>query len=151
MDYTVKLRHTLDALFGSGVSRLLPDNLRIGISKKNGRIRSVYRGGLLLCTLRIDGSLALSVNFAQDLLKSGPFRQSCLEVDAESEPFVRRGSSVFCGHVVWCGENVHAAAETPVLCGGEVIAVGRAVLSGAAIMSSKRGVAVRVRTYKAFA
>ena len=99
MDHVLKLKHTIDALFGSGVSRYLPKELSITLSRKNRRIRSVYHDGRLLCTLRIDGGLAISPYFAQMLLKSRTFRQSCLEIDDESRPFVQQGRSVFCRHV----------------------------------------------------
>ena len=145
MDHVLKLKHTIDALFGSGVSRYLPKELSITLSRKNRRIRSVYHDGRLLCTLRIDGGLAISPYFAQMLLKSRTFRQSCLEIDDESRPFVQQGKSVFCRHVVWCGRNVSISSETPVLHGDRVVAVGRAVLSRSMIMSMKRGVAVRIR------
>lgn len=146
MEHVTKLRHTIDAIFGRGVSRYLPGDLEITLSRKNGRIRSVYQGSTLLCTLRIDGGLAISTHLAQMLLGSRTFRQSCLEVDDDSRPFIEQGKSVFCGHVVWCGRNVSVSSETPVLHGGRVIAVGRAVLSRDMIMSLKRGVAVRVRS-----
>ena len=145
MDNRLKLCHTIDCLFGRGVSRRLPAGLDFAFSKKNGRIRSVSHDGHLLCTLRIDGGLAITPYFAQILLKSRKFRENCLEIDADSRPFVGEGRSVFCGHVVWCGKNVRIASDTPVLYKDEVVAVGRAVLSAEMITSMKRGVAVKVR------
>ena len=41
MDHSVKLRQTVDALFGTGVSKFLPKDFEIKKSKKTGRIRSV--------------------------------------------------------------------------------------------------------------
>jgi len=145
MDNILKLQHTIDALFGSGSSRHLPKNLDITFSKKNGRIRSVYHNGKLLCTLRIDGGLALSPYFAQMLLKSKKFKENCLEINSDSKPFVEEGRSVFCKHVVWCGKNIMISSDTPVLFKGKVIAVGRAVLPSKMILEQKRGVAVKIR------
>ena len=145
MDPELKLKHTLDALFGRGVSRFLPKDLKITYSKKNGRIRNVYHKDKLLCTLRIDGGLALSPYFAQILMKSKQFKENCLSIDAESKPFVEDGRSVFCQHVTWCGKNIRIAADVPVLFKNKVIAVGRAVLSSKMIESQNRGVAVKVR------
>ena len=145
MDNILKLQHTIDALFGSGSSRHLPKDLDITFSKKNGRIRSVYHNGKLLCTLRIDGGLALSPYFAQMLLKSKKFKENCLEINSDSKPFVEEGRSVFCKHVVWCGKNVMISSDTPVLFKGKVIAVGRAVLPSKMILEQKRGVAVKIR------
>ena len=145
MDSVEKLKHTLDALFGSGTSRYLPKKIEITYSKKNGRIRSVYREGNLLCTLRIDGGLAISPYFAQLLLKNKKFKECCLEVDSDSKPFVEDGKSVFCNHVVWCGKNIQISADVPVLFKSKVIAVGRSVLSSEMIISQNRGVAVKIR------
>lgn len=145
MDPVVKLKHTIDALFGNGVSRYFPKNIEITFSKKNGRIRSVFHDRKLLCTLRIDGGLAISPVFAQMLLKSKIFKENCLEVDKDSKPFVEDGRSVFCNHVVWCGKNILIASEVPVLFKKKVIAVGRAVSSSEMIQSQNRGVAVRIR------
>ena len=145
MDSILKLKYTLDALFGTGVSRHLPKEIRITYSKRTGRIQHVFQNDKLLCTLRIDGGLAITSYFANILLKSKKFRENCLEVDEDSKPFVENGSSVFCKHVVWCGKNILIGADVPVLYKDTVIAVGRAVLSSRMIKSLKRGVAVKVR------
>lgn len=145
MDNRMKLEYTIDALFGKGVSKNLPKNLEFVLSKKNQRIRNVFHDKQLLCTLRIDGGLAITPYFAQILLKSKKFKENCLEVDADSKPFVEEGKSVFCSHVLWCGKSVKIASDTPVLFKNKVIAVGKAVLSAEMISSMKRGVAVKVR------
>ena len=145
VDNYLKLQCTIDALFGKGVSKNLPKKLEFVFSKKNGRIRNVSYEKKLLCTLRIDGGLAITPYFAQILLKSKKFKENCLEVDADSKPFVEEGKSVFCSHVLWCGKNVKIASDTPVLFNNKVIAVGKAVLSAEMISSMKRGVAVKVR------
>ena len=41
MDPVIKLKHTIDALFGVGVSKHLPKNLDLTFSRKTGRIRTV--------------------------------------------------------------------------------------------------------------
>ena len=145
MDNRLKLQYTIDSLFGKGVSRSLPKKLEFVFSKKNGRIRNVYHDNQLLCTLRIDGGLAITPYFAQILLKNKKFKENCLEIDADSKPFVEEGKSVFCSHVLWCGKNIKIASDTPVLFKNKVIAVGKAVLSAEMIPSMKRGVAVKVR------
>ena len=145
MDSVLKIKYTLDTLFGTGVSRHLPKEIRITYSKRTGRIQHVFQNDTLLFTLRIDGGLAITSYFAQVLLKSKKFRENCLEVDEDSKPFVENGSSVFCKHVVWCGKNILIGADVPVLYKDTVIAVGRAVLSSRMIKSLKRGVAVKIR------
>jgi uncharacterized protein with predicted RNA binding PUA domain len=145
VDQTLKLKHTLDALFGNGVSKYLPKNIEIVFSRKTGRIKTVSEKGKLLCTLRIDGGLAISPYFAQILLKSKKFKENCLEVNQDAAPFIQDGKSVFCKHVLWCGKNIQIASDTPVLYKNKVIAVGKAVLSSEMISDFNRGMAVRVR------
>ena len=145
MDSIEKLNHTLDALFGDGVSKYMPKKIEITYSKKNGRIRSVFHDGKLLCTLRIDCGLAISPIFAQILLKSKKFKENCLGIDKDSKPFVEEGRSVFCQHVLWCGKNIKISSDVPVLFKSKVIAVGRSVLSSEMITSQNRGVAVKIR------
>jgi len=145
MDPVVKLRHNIDALFGQGVSKHLPKNIEISFSKRTGRIREVYHNQKLLCTLRIDGGLAITPFFAQILMKSKKFKENCLEVDQESKPFVEDGRSVFCGHIVWCGKSIRIQSEVPILYKNRVIAVGKAILSSKMMKTQTRGVAVKVR------
>jgi uncharacterized protein with predicted RNA binding PUA domain len=123
----------------------LPKNISITYSKKNGRIRSVYQNEKLLCTLRIDGGLAITPFFDLLVLKNKKLKENCLIIDKDSKPFVEDGRSVFCNHVVWCGKNILISSEVPVLFNSKVIAVGRAVLSSEIIQSQERGVAVKIR------
>jgi len=141
----VKIKQTIDALFGAGVSRQLPKGVNITFSKRTGRIKSVLYNGDLLCTLRIDGGLAITPKFAQIMLKSRRFRENCVEITSDARPFVEDGYSVFAKHVTWCGKNVRIAADTPVLYGDMVVAVGRAVLSAEMMGDFDRGVAIKVR------
>ena len=145
MDHFVKLQQSLDALFGSGSSKYLPKDIDIILSRKTGRIRTVSHKGKLLCTLRINGSLAISIDFAQTLLQSKTFRDNCIEINKDAAPFVMEGRSVFCKHVVWCGKNVCVSSDTPILFENKVIAVGKAILSSKMISDFKRGVAIKVR------
>lgn len=145
MDQVLKLKCTLDALFGEGVSKHLPKDIEMTFSRKTGRIRTVTHQGKLLCTLRIDGGLAISPYFAQILLKSKKFKENCLEINQDAAPFVEEGKSVFCKHVVWCGKNIRIASDTPILYKDKVIAVGKAVLSYEMISDFNRGMAIRVR------
>ena len=144
IDPLVKINNTIRALYGPGVARYLPKELRFEYSK-TGRIRGVYQGTTLLCTARPDGGLALAIPLAQMLLKSKRFRESCVVVGADAAPFVEEGRSVFARHIVWCGKNVAVSADTPVIFEDRVIAVGRAVLSADMMIGCKRGVGVRVR------
>ena len=145
MEHFVKLQYSLDALFGTGSSKYLPKDIDIIFSRKTGRIRTVSHKGKLLFTLRINGSLAISIDFAQTLLQSKTFRENCIEINKDAAPFVMEGRSVFCKHVVWCGKNVRVSSDTPILFENKVIAVGKAILSSEMISDFKRGVAIKVR------
>lgn len=145
VEQVLKLKYTIDALFGTGVSKSLPKNIEMTFSRKTGRIRTVTHQGKLLCTLRIDGGLAISPYFAQILLKSKKFKENCLEINQDAAPFVQEGKSVFCKHVIWCGKNIRIASDTPILYKDKVIAVGKAVLSSEMISNFDRGVAIKVR------
>jgi len=145
MDHDMKLKKTIDALFGSGVSKFLPKNFEIKLSKKTGRIRSVYDKENLLLTPRSDGGLAITIHCAKLFLKSKKFQENCLHIDKESNEFVKDGKSVFCGHVISCGKNIKIGSDVPVLYKNQVIGVGKSVLSSKMIMSQNRGVAVKIR------
>ena len=145
MEHFVKLQQSLDALFGTGSSKYLPKDIDIILSRKTGRIRTVSHKGKLLCTLRINGSLAISIDFAQTLLQNKIFRENCIEINSDAAPFVMEGKSVFCKHVLWCGKNIHVGSDTPILFKNQVIAVGKAILSSKMISDFNRGAAIKVR------
>lgn len=145
MDSVLKIKHTMDALFGIGVSKYLPKDIQFTYSKRTGRIQHVYQNDFLLCTLRTDGGLAITPYFAQILMKSKKFRENCVEVDDDSKPFIEDGNSVFSKHVTWCGKNILIGSDVPVLHKNNVIAVGKAILSSKMIKSLKKGVAVKIR------
>ena len=145
MDKMQKLKHTIDVLFGHGISKALPKDIEIIISKKTGRIRNVNHNGSLLFTPRTDGGLAITRYCAKLFLKNKKFRENCLEIDAESKPFVEQGRSVFCQHIVSCGKNVRIGSDVPVLYKNQVVGVGKAVLSTMMILNQQRGVAVKIR------
>ena len=145
MDSVLKIKHTLDALFGIGISKYLPKDIQFSYSKRTGRIQHVYQNEFRLCTLRTDGGLAITPYFAKILMKSKKFRENCVEVDDDSKPFIENGNSVFSKHVIWCGKNILIGSDVPVLHRNNVIAVGKAMLSSKMMKSLKKGVAVKIR------
>ena len=145
MDNVLKLKHTIDTLFGYGISKNLPKDIEIKISKKTGRIRNVSHNGNLLFTPRVDGGLAITRYCAELFLENKKFRENCLEIDAESKPFVEEGRAVFCQHVISCGKNVRIGSDVPVLYKNKVVGVGKAVLSAMMIFNQQRGVAIKIR------
>jgi len=142
-----KLVMLVDYLLGPRVSAALPRRgLRYEYSRRTKRLRRVYVAEQLFCTIRPDGSPALTLFGASVLARRPAFRPNCVVVQKGVEPFVAAGRSVFCKHVIACGDRIRPAAEVAVLdTHGHVIAVGRAVLSAKMIRVFKVGVAVKVR------
>ena len=145
MDKFEKISHTVDALYGIGISKKIPKDVDFRFSKKTGRIRAVYHNGLLLFTPRTDGGIAMSIYCATLFSKNKKFQDYCIEVDAESKPFVEKGLSVFCQHIKKCGSKIEIGSDVPIFFKNEIIAVGKSVLSSEMMKTQSRGVAIKVR------
>lgn len=150
IDPKEKVRQHVDAVFGSGVSEVLPmENVQFEFSRRTGRIKNFSIGGSLAATLRTDGGLALTISGAQYLLdNSKGFRENCIAPVQEAVPFVSEGRSLFCRHVEWCGSNVRTGSDVAVIDdnnSSKVIAVGAALLTSKLMKQYSRGVAVRIR------
>jgi len=146
MDPFEKISHAVDTLFGTGVSKNIPKDIDFKMSKKTGRIRAVYHNGLLLFTPRTDGGIAMSIYCAELFSKNKKFiNDYCIEVDADSKPFVEQGKSVFCQHVKRCGSKIEIGSDVPIFFKKQIIAVGKSILSSNMIKTQSRGMAIRVR------
>jgi uncharacterized protein with predicted RNA binding PUA domain len=146
IDARDKVCRHIDALFGAGVSDVIPADLQFEFSRRTGRIKNFSIGGRLAGTLRTDGGIALTIAGAQYLLdNSEQFRENCVLPVQEAVPFVSEGRSLFCRHVEWCGSNVKVGSDVAVIDDNRVIAVGIAVLPYTLMKQYSRGVAVRVR------
>jgi len=147
IDPKQKIAMNIDAIFGSNTSLSIPiDRFEFTFSKRTGRIKNILHDNNLVATLRTDGGLALTVYGAKLFMQSGNFRENCVVVRNDVAEFIADGKSVFCKHVVNCGNNVSVGSEVAVLDQDDnVIGVGKAVLSAKMIMEFKRGVAVKVR------
>ena len=142
-----KVRRHVDAMFGTGVSDVLPSDIRFEFSRRTGRIKNFGIGGRLAATLRTDGGLALSIFGAQYLLdNSKQFRDNCIMPIQEAIPFVSQGRSLFCKHVKWCGSNVKVGSDVAIIDNNDkVIATGVAMLSYRLIGQYGKGIAVKCR------
>jgi len=146
MDPFEKISHSVDALFGNGVSKNIPKDIDFKMSKKTGRIRAVYHNGLLFFTPRTDGGIAMSIYCAELFSKNKKFVDNyCIEVDVDSKPFVEQGKSVFCQHVKRCGSKIEIGSDVPIFFKKQIIAVGKSILSSNMIKTQSRGMAIRVR------
>ena len=146
MDRFEKISHSVDALFGNGVSKNIPKDVDFKMSKKTGRIRAVYHNGLLFFTPRTDGGIAMSIYCAERFSKNKKFVENyCIEVDSDSKPYVEQGKSVFCQHVKRCGSKIEIGSDVPIFFKKQIIAVGKSILSSNMIKTQSRGMAIRVR------
>ena len=148
IDRLKAVRKVADYQFGRGVGeRLFPDDVRITLSRKTGRIRQILHGERLIATLNpISGLLNLTVEGATRLAEGGNPVTRWVKVQDGVAPFIENGGNVFAKHVADADRDIRPMEEVIVLNStGEVIAVGKAMLSGAEMLSFKRGVAVKVR------
>ncbi|HWS20931.1 MAG TPA: PUA domain-containing protein [Nitrososphaera sp.] len=157
IDPKEKVHRHIDALFGAGVSDVLPADIQFDFSRRTGRIKNFSIDGRLAVTLRTDGGLALTIMGAQYLLEnSKQFWENCIMPVQEAVPFVSEGRSLFCKHVKWCGSNIKVGSDVAVIDGNSegggsdnssrrVIAVGIAMFSSRLMKQYQKGVAVKVR------
>ena len=143
-----KIRSIADYQFGKGVGeRLFPDDVRIVLSKRTGRIRHVYLGEDRLATLRPpNGLFSLTIMGAKRIMEGVESPRLWVKVQGEVAQFIAKGRSLFAKHVVDADEEIRPHEEVIVINEeNEILAVGKAVLSGKEMKAFKRGVAVRVR------
>ncbi len=147
LDPKQKIAVNIDTIFGGNISPYIPvDKFDFTFSRRTGRIKNILLDNNLVATLRTDGGLALTIFGAKLLLQSPSFKENCVTMSNDVSEFISNGKSVFCKHVVSCGNNVRVGSDVAVLDeDGNIIAVGRAVLSAKMIKEFKRGVAVKVR------
>jgi uncharacterized protein with predicted RNA binding PUA domain len=143
----LQLQASLEHLYGKGVAAHLPwDDMEFIRSRRSQRLKKVSSKGRLFATVREDGSVAFTLEFAKYLIKSQAFKRSCIWVNEDATEFVVKGRSLFSKHVVKVGLNVKPGLEVCLLDGGgRLLAVGKAILPRALMGRIKSGAAVRVR------
>lgn len=147
-----RIRKIADYQFGKGVGeKLFPDDTRVVVSKRTGRIRYVYLDNDLLAVLNpVTGLFILTLEGAKRVLSSMERKRLWVKVSDEAVPFVERGNDVFAKHIVDSDEEIRPGEEVIVMdSNGNVIAVGKALLSGFEMKAFKRGIAVKVRRGRA--
>ena len=141
-----KIAYQIDALFGKGVSSVLPNEISFIYSRKTGRIKSFGVNDELVGTLRSDGGIALTILGALIFMNNADFKQNCIIPIQDALPFVSEGRSLFCKHVEWFGSNINIGSEVVVIDkNDEVLAVGKSVMSQSQLRGRIGDVAVRVR------
>ena len=148
MDVLQKIWSIADYKFGRGVgNKLFPSEVKIGYSKRTGKVRHIYLGEELLATLRpTTGLFVLTLAGAKRMAHEVEPLRLWVRIQDDVEPFVAKGRTTFAKHVVDADEKIRPQEEVIVVNEkNEVVAVGRALLSGKEMKAFNRGVAVRVR------
>lgn len=146
IDAREKMCRHVDALFGTGVSDILPQTIQFEYSRRTGRMKNFSLDGNLVGTLRTNGGIAITITGAQFFLNnSKQFQDNCVVPVHEAVPFVSEGRSLFCKHVEWCGSNIKVGSDAAIIDNDKVIAVGVAILASGVMKRYSRGVAVKVR------
>ena len=146
MNSREKIAYQIDALFGKGVSSVLPSEISFTYSRKTGRIKSFGVNDKLVGTLRSDGGIALTIAGASIFIDSIDFKQNCIIPIHDALPFVSEGRSLFCKHVEWFGSNINIGSEVVVTDKNDgVLAVGKSVVSQSQLLGRNGDVAVKVR------
>ncbi|MEW6592710.1 MAG: PUA domain-containing protein, partial [Candidatus Hadarchaeota archaeon] len=143
---TFKLRAVADYLFGrrSGL-KLFPDGVEV--VRTRGRIRQVWMGGEILCTIRAsDGFIVLNRKGAELLHAAlNPPRLRVVVMDGAAD-FVAKGKTLFAKHVVSADPTIIPAEEVLVVDKRDkLLASGKALLSGREMTAFRVGKAVQVR------
>ncbi len=142
-----KLRFLSDFQFGEGSGRILfPDDVRIDVSKKTGRIRTVRNGDRIIATMRAhDGYLALTIDGAIILNDAFPGMKNRVRVTEESAAFNSQGKSVFFQFILDADPHIIPYNDVIVIDPeNRVVAVGKALASGIEMLQYKKGMAVTI-------
>lgn len=135
-----------DYLFDRGAgAQLFPGGVRV--VKTHGRIRQVWLGDQILCTIRAsDGFIVLNRRGAEMLHAALRPPRLRVTVSEEVAPFVATGRTVFAKHVVAADPEIRPAEEVLVVDPNDrLLASGKALLNGEEMVAFKTGVAVVVR------
>ena len=143
-----RVRMVADYQFGRGAGELLfTDDVRIERSRNTGKIRHIYSGDELICTMRAsDGLFVLGAEGAVRLHEGTTYPACRVAVNEESEPFARKGKSVFAKFIIDCDNNIRANDEVLIVnADDELLATGKALLCAGEMMDLNHGQAVKTR------
>ncbi|MHA2503676.1 MAG: PUA domain-containing protein [Candidatus Kariarchaeaceae archaeon] len=143
-----KLESTLYFQFpGLDTAEVLKD-ITINLSRKTGRIRGVFDrdSNIQLFSLRTnDGRYLPTFTGALRIHDSG-YTGMRVVMEDEASPFIAKGKSAFCKHIVSAGKEIIVGSEVLVYdIGGNLLAVGTAQQPGYAMEELQSGLAVRVK------
>ena len=148
-DWAIRqLRKTAEYQFGEEFTTILvPDDVKVTISKKTQKVREVLVGETRLATIRpTDGYFSLGLFGAKKIIaKIKPPKQRVIVQNDVSE-FIEDGRNVFVKHVVSVDPTIRPEDEVIVVNEKDkLLAVGKAQLSAEYMLAFDRGIAVKVR------
>lgn len=118
------------------------------LSRKTNRIRSVgdLQSGQILFSLRTsDGRYVPSFEGGLRIIKSG-FEKNRIFISKDAVPFVAKGKSAFCKHVLKVDDNIVPGLEVFVMSeDNELIAIGSSFHPGYAMQLLQNGVAAKIK------
>ena len=118
------------------------------LSRKTNRIRSVgdLQSGQILFSLRTsDGRYVPSFEGGLRILKSG-FEKNRIFISKDAVPFVAKGKSAFCKHVLKVDDNIVPGLEVFVMSeDNELIAIGSSFHPGYVMQLLQNGVAAKIK------
>jgi len=142
----LKLKTIADFQFGKGAGNVLfPEEITIERSKGTNRIRFVYLADERVCSFRVkDGYLVPSLMGARLLYENSLGLK--VKINQDAEPFVRKGKSVYCKHIIEANSNISVREEVIIVNQKEeFIGIGTAKIAGLLMKEMKSGVAVDTR------
>lgn len=135
-----------DYQFDKGVGlALFPDGIQV--LRTRGRVRRVWLGLDILCTIRASDGLIVPNRKGAELIHAAlRYPRLRVVVTDEAAPFVARGRTVFAKHVAKADLEIRPAEEVLIVDGRDrLIASGKALLNGEEMLAFKVGKAVKVR------
>ncbi len=132
--------------FGENTGKAFEDAF-VELSRKTSMPRQIKAKGKHLATFRADdGLLTLGIEGAKRLKELLPYPKMRVVVNADAEPFARKGKSVFAKFVVDADENIRPYDEVLIVNeNDELIATGQTLLNGRELKVFRYGLAVKVR------
>jgi len=143
-----RLRRIAEYQFGEGIGDIIfPDDVKIEISKRTGKIKRITLKGKVLATLRPrDGMIALTVEGAKKIKEKTKPPKLRVTVMNEVAKYIRKGRNVFAKHVKDADPEIRPGSEVIIVDEEDnLLAVGKAILNGKEMIAFKSGIAVKVR------
>jgi len=135
-----------DYQFDKGVRHgLFPGGIQV--LRTRGRVRQVWLGSDILCTIRASDGLIVPNRKGAELIHAAlKYPRLRVVVTDAAAPFVARGRTVFAKHVAKADPEIRPAEEVLIVDGRDrLLASGKALLNGEEMLAFKVGKAVKVR------